>query len=83
MGWGGGEGGLRGLDSKNQGYHQLIKMKLCIRNYNHKSMSGAKFESCSFSIFFRYDVTKFLSEEGNKSSNSAIYPWKMGLTFEK
>ena len=82
MGGGGGGRGLRGLDSKNQGYHQLIKMKLCIRNYNHKSMSDAKFESCSFSIFFRY-VTKFLSEEGNKSSNSAIYPWKMGLTFEK
>ena len=33
--------------------------------------------------FWRYDVTKFPSEEGNKSSNVAIYPRKTGLTLKK
>ena len=58
-----------------------IEMKLCISHYSHKSMPDAKCESGSFSIymtsqnfyFWRYDMTKFLTGEGNKSSNSAIY----------
>ena len=29
------------------------------------------------------DVTKFPAEEGNESSNSAIYPWKTSLTLKK
>ena len=31
-------------------------------------------------LVLEIDVTKFPSEEGNKSSNSAIYPRKTGLT---
>ena len=37
--------------AKNQGYHQLIEVKLCMSYYSHKSMPDAKFESGSFSIF--------------------------------
>ena len=53
-------------------------MKLCMSHYNHKSIHDAKFEDASFQ-FWRYDVTKFPSEEGNESSNSAMYPQKTGL----
>ena len=42
---------VSGLDAKNQGYHQLIEVKLCMSHYRHKSMPDAKFESGSFSIF--------------------------------
>ena len=34
-------------------------------------------------LIWRYDVTKFSSQEGNKSSNSNIYPRKTGLTCKK
>ena len=44
-------------------------------------MSDAKFESGSFSSFVV--ITKFRSEEGNESSNSDIYPQKIGLTLKK
>ena len=46
-----GGGGLRGPDAKNQDYHQLIEMKLCMSHYNCKSIIDAKFESGSFPIF--------------------------------
>ena len=39
-----------GPDAKNQGYNQLIKMKLCMSHDSHKSMSEAKFESGKSSI---------------------------------
>ena len=32
---------------------------------------------------WRYDVTKFSSKEGNKSSDSTIYPRKTGITSKK
>ena len=38
-------------DAKNQGYYQLIEMKLCLSHYSHKRMSDAKSESGSFSRF--------------------------------
>ena len=31
----GGGGGLRGQDAKNQGYHQLIEIKICIYFWRH------------------------------------------------
>ena len=34
-------------------------------------------------LVLEYDVTKFPSEEGNKSSNSAIYRRTKGLTLKK
>ena len=46
-------------------------------------MPDAKFEFGSFFYFWRYDVTKFKSEEENKSSNSDIYSRKVDLTFKK
>ena len=58
-------------------------MKLCMSNYSHKSIPDAKFEPDNSSSFGDTDVTKFPSEEGNKSSNSAIYPRKTCLTFKK
>ena len=54
-------------------------MKLSIGLYILKSIPDAKFEADSSSSF-RYDVTKFPSKEGNKSSDSAIYLRKTGLT---
>ena len=71
--------GLRGPDAKNQHQHQPIEMKLSIGLYILKSIPDAKFEADSSSSF-RYDVTKFPSKEGNKSSDSAIYLRKTGLT---
>ena len=58
-------------------------MKLCMSHYIHKSIPDAKFETDSSFNFGDNDVTKFPSKEGNKSSNSAIYPRKTGLTFKK
>ena len=34
-------------------------------------------------LVWRYDVTKVPSKEENKSSDSAIYPWKTSLTLKK
>ena len=45
----------------------------------HKSIPDAKFEAGSSFSFWRYDVTKFPSKEGNESSNSAIYRRETGL----
>ena len=58
-------------------------MKLCMSHYIHKSIHDAKFEAHSSFSFGKYDATKFPSKEGNKSSNSAIYPRKTGLTLKK
>ena len=57
-------------------------MKFGMSHYGHKSIPDAKFEYDSSSSVGD-DVTKFPSEEGNESSNSAIYPRKMGLTLKK
>ena len=49
-------------------------MKLGMSHYGHKSIPDAKFEAgSSSSSAWRYDVTNFPSEEGNESSDSAIY----------
>ena len=53
-------------------------MKFGMSHYGHKSIPDAKLECDSSSSFG--DMT---SEEGNKSSNSAIYPRKTGLTLKK
>ena len=75
-------GGLTGLDAKYQGYHQPVEVKVCVSHYSHKSKPDAKFESGSFSIIG--DMTlQFPSQEWNKSSNSDIYPRKMGLTLNQ
>ena len=57
-------------------------MKLGMSHNGHKSIPDAKFESGSSSSFG--DMMSQISlEEGNKSSNSAIYPRKTGLTLKK
>ena len=43
-------------------------------------MPDALFESDSLSSFGDMTSQNFL-QEGNKSSNLDIYPWKMGLTL--
>ena len=58
-----------------------IEMKLCMTHYNHKSIPGTKFEHASSSSVGDMKITKFPSEEGNESPNSAIYPMKKGLAF--
>ena len=65
---GGGGGGLIDLDAKNQGYHQLIEMKLCMSHFSHKSMPDAKFESGSLSIF--------------GDTMSQIFPLKKGMSHQ-
>ena len=60
---------LRGPDAKNQGYHQLIKMKPCMSHYGYKSMPGAKFETGSFAIFGDMASQNFPMMEGDESSN--------------
>ena len=57
-------------------------MKLCMSHYNHKSLPDAKVEADSSSSFGDMMVTKFPSEEGNESSNLAIYPQKTGFTLK-
>ena len=59
---------LRGPDAKNQGYHQLIEMKLCMSQYSYESMPDAKFEIGSFSGFG--DVT------------SQNFPLKRGTSYK-
>ena len=45
------QGELRGPDAKNQSYHQLIEIKLCMGHYIYKSIPDAKFEvDSSFSF---------------------------------
>ena len=70
FGWTGGGrgGGLRGPDAKNQGYDELIRMKLCMSHYSHKSMPDAKCECGSFSIF------------GDMTSQSS--PLEKGIYFD-
>ena len=46
-----GGGGLRGLNTKNQGKDQLTEMEFCMSHYIYKSMPDAKFESGSFFSF--------------------------------
>ena len=55
-------------------------MKLCMSHYIYKSIPDAKFEGDTSSSF--EDMTKFPLEEGNESSNSAIYPRKTSLTLK-
>ena len=58
-------------------------MKFCMSHYIHKSIPDAKVEADSFSSFGDMTSQNFPSEEGSKSSNSAIYPPKTSLTFKK
>ena len=56
-------------------------MKLGMSHYGHKSIPDAKFESDSSSSFG--NMTSQNSEEGNESSNSAIYPPENGFNLKK
>ena len=55
-------------------------MKLCIMDMTAFLMPNL---SPVALLVFEIYVTKFPSEEGNKSSNSAIYTRKMGLALKK
>ena len=48
-------------------------MKLCMSHYGHENIPDAKLSPVAL-LVFETDVTKFPSERGNKSSNSAIPP---------
>ena len=49
-------------------------------HYGHENISDAKLSAVALLVFEIY-VTKFPSEKGSKSSNSAIYPPENGLSF--
>ena len=57
-------------------------MKLCMSHYGHENIPDAKLSPVALLVFEIY-VTKFPSEKGNRSSNSAIYPPENGLSFKK
>ena len=57
-------------------------MKLCMSHYGHENIPDAKLSPVALLVFEIY-VTKFPSEKGNKSSNSAIYPPENGLRLKK
>ena len=71
-----GPGGAQKSGCQESRCHQPTEMQLCMSHYNHKSMPDAKIEFGSFSNFGDMTSEKFLSEEGNESSNSAVYPGK-------
>ena len=52
-------------------------------HYIHKSIPDAKCEADSSSTFGDMTSQNFPRKKGNESSNSAIYPREMGLTFKK
>ena len=55
---------FKGPYTKNQCYYQLIKMKLCMSQYNYEHMPDAKFESGSFSSFGDMTSQNFLLKRG-------------------
>ena len=58
-------------------------MKLGMSHCGHKRIPDAKFESSIKTLLvFEIYVTKFPSEEANKSSDLAIYSRKMGLALK-
>ena len=71
-----GGGGLTGLDAKNQGYHKLIKMKLCMNHDSHKSMPDAKFESGSFPSFGDMTSQNFSLKKGTSHRIRIYAPGK-------
>ena len=52
-------------------------------HYTYKSIPDAKFEVDSSFSFGDMTSQKVSSKEGNKSSDSTIYPRKTGLTLKK
>ena len=80
-----GEGGGRSPDAKNQCYHQPIEIKFRMSTViiAIEACLMLNFSLVPFPVFWRFDVTKFPSQEGNESSNSDIYSRKMGLTLRK
>ena len=61
---GGGGGGLRGPDAKNQGYHQPIEIKLCMSYHSPKSIPDAKFKADSPSSFGDITSQNFPRKKG-------------------
>ena len=68
--------GFRGQDAKNQGYHQLIEMKLGISRYSHDNMSDAKFESGSFPSFGHIAPQNFLLKRETSHKIRIFIPGK-------
>ena len=58
-------------------------MKLCMSHYINKSIPHTKFEADSSFSFGDMSSQNFPWKKGTKSSNSAIYLRKTGLTFKK
>ena len=68
----------------NINQHQPIEMKLFMSYYSHKSIPDANFEADSSYSFGDMTSQNFpRNTGGKKSSNSAIYPRKTGLTLKK
>ena len=74
---GGGGGGLRGPDAKNQGYHQPIEMKLCMSHYLHKSIPDATFETDSFFNFGDMTSQNFPRNKGTSDQIRLFTPGKL------
>ena len=70
------EGGLRGPDAKNQGYHPLIEIKLGMSHYGHKSIPGGKLESGSFSSFGDMTSQNFPQRKGTSHKIWLFTPGK-------
>ena len=65
-------------------YHQLIKMKLCLSHYSHKSMPHVKFESGSFSILVYMTSQNFPLKKGTSHRIRIFTPGKwVKLLFKK
>ena len=69
--------GLSGLDAKNQSYHQLIVIKLCMGHYIYKSIPGAKFEVDSPFSFGDMTSQNFLQMKGTSHPIQLFTPGKL------
>ena len=74
--------GLRGPDANNQGYHQLIEMKLCVSQDGHESMLDAKFESGSFCSFGDMTSQNFPLKRGTSHKIRIFIPGN-GFNFDR
>ena len=72
----------KGSDTKNQSYHQPIKIKFCMIHYSYQSIPDAKFESCRFSIFGDTTSQNFPLKKGTSHQIRVLTPQKMEFTLK-
>ena len=76
-------GRLKGPDAKIKININRIEIKLCMSHDIHKSKACLMQNLSLVPFLFLKISKKFPSEEGNKSTNSDIYPRKVDLTLRK